>query len=150
MLSEPVPADWYPVHLMKEVYQAVDDEFTSDDPDSLIKMGRFVAEASIKGFLRYLARLLTVEQLIKRVGRFWKHYHKGGSIEAEEYKDEQGRKKGVVRIYGYPGGEAGCKAIQGYIEAILAIAGARELRVEKKTCIHKGDDYCSWDISWEL
>ncbi|MBD3286481.1 hypothetical protein GF359_07960 [candidate division WOR-3 bacterium] len=148
MLSEPAPAEWYPIGLVKEIYSAIDDEFSGNDAQTLFEMGRFVAESSVKGFLRYLARMLTIEQLIKRVGRFWKHYHKGGSIESEQMPDEGGRKKGLVRIFGYQAGNAGCKAMEGYIHEILEIAGARDLKVKKTTCLNRGDEVCTWSLDW--
>jgi|GEM_PF-1317715 len=148
MLSEPVPHEWYLLETMKLIYKAIDDEFSGEDPDALRKMGRFIARSSVKGFLKYLARLLTIEQLIKRVGRFWKHYHKGGGIESEKLPNEGGRRRGLVRISGYPAGISGCKAMEGYIEAILEIAGAKDLLVEKKTCLNKGDEVCTWSLDW--
>lgn len=131
MLTKPDPIRWYPLTLMKEFYDAVFDEFTSRDPDLLVSMGRFVADESARGFLRYLTRLISVPTLINRMGAFWKHYHKGGGIQVEMTRRDPDRHYGEVTIHRYPAGINGRKAMQGYIEATLVRAGAHDLQHER-------------------
>lgn len=149
MLTNPATNRWYPVALIREIYQAVHDEFAADDPRVLVDYGRFAADRSATGLLRYLMKLIDMDKIIKRMGTFWKHYHKGGKITAGELVEVDGRKKRVVTIHGYDATPPGCLIQEGYFESISVRAGARNVRIEKKECIHKGDEACSWEVSWE-
>jgi predicted hydrocarbon binding protein len=149
MLKNPVPNEWYPSSLTKEIYEIIDDELSPEYPDALRDFGRFSAEQSIRGFLRFLTRFLTVPQLFKRAQAFWKSYNKGGSIETGAVTEEGGRKRSTVIIRGSGVGAPGCKVLEGFIEVLMAQTGAHNIEVEKKTCIHKGDKVCSWEVSWE-
>jgi len=149
MLAKPVPHAWYPVELTRELYAAIDAEFGARDPDALPDLGRFVARRSVKGFLQYLVRFLSVDQLIQRIGAAWRRYHNGGGITVHALDNDQGRRRGLAEIKGYDAGPAGCVIMQGFIETLISSAGARNVEVVKKGCIHKGDEVCSWLISYE-
>lgn len=149
MFSKPDVNAWYPVELMKELYECVDKELSARDPQILLKMGRHVADESARGFLRYLARLASVRVLISRMKAFWKHYHKGGGVEAEIVRDEHGSKQGIVRVYGYPVAKPGGIAMQGFIEAIVKLAGARNLTITPLQDFANSEDTFSWTLSWE-
>lgn len=149
MFSKPDVNVWYPVSLMRELYECVDKELSSRDPQILLKMGRHVADESARGFLRYLARLASVPVLISRMKAFWKHYHKGGGVEAEIVRDEHGSKQGIVRVYGYPVAKPGGMAMQGFIEAIVKLAGARNLTITPQEDFANSEDTFSWTLSWE-
>ncbi|MBN2378735.1 hypothetical protein JXM67_02900 [candidate division WOR-3 bacterium] len=149
MLESPNPNKWYATSLTKEIYEVLDRKLSPNNPDALVDFGRFSAELSIKGFLRYLTRLLTVQQLFKRAKAFWKSYNKGGSIETDPITEEEGRKKTTVYVRGTSGvGPQGCKVLEGYIEVLISRTGVNDIVIEKKTCIHKGDKTCSWRVSW--
>lgn len=150
MLESPDPNKWYATSLTKEVYEVLDNKLSPENPDALVDFGRFSAELSIKGFLRYLTRLLTVQQLFKRAKAFWKSYNRGGSIETDTITEEAGRKKTTVYVRGTSDiGPPGCKVLQGYIEVLISRTGVHDIVVDKKSCIHKGDKTCSWEVSWE-
>ncbi len=150
MLENPVSDKWYSTSLTKEIYKIIDGELSPKHPDALSDFGRFSADRSIRGFLRYLTRFLTVQQLFKRAQAFWKSYNKGGGIETGPMIDENGREKTTVFIRGSSGvGSPGCKVLGGYIEVLIAQTGVRDIAVEKKTCTHRGDKVCSWEVSWK-
>ncbi len=148
MFDRPDTNAWYPVSLMKEFYGAVDRLYSEKDPGILVKMGRFVAEESSRGFLRYLTRLISVSTLVSRIGAFWKHYHKGGGIDAQMLAESEGRKRGRVTVYGYPTGKGGRSAMQGYIEVMIEIAGGRSLECSVEGDRDNGEDTFSWILSW--
>jgi hypothetical protein len=56
---------------------------------------------------------------------------------------------GWVTIEGYPAGPNGRPAMQGYIEATLARAGALDLRMERKSPPDNDEDTYSWKLSWK-
>jgi predicted hydrocarbon binding protein len=149
MLQDPVMSDWYPAELVAEIFKAIEYEYKDRYPDILVEYGRYAADKSVKGFLRYLARLITIETLTKRMMAFWKQYHKGGSISAGEFAEAPGRKMTVVTVEGFEFGPPGCEVIQGYLEALIPFANVKDVKVKEKTCIYKGDLQCSWEVSWD-
>jgi len=145
MLIAPVSSEWYPVVLLKETYSAMSDAYGTS---KLTEYGRFAAEHSLKGFLRYLTRFLSMQQLIKRMGAFWKQYHKGGGISAGEVYLNGDRKEVTVTVRARELGKAGCDVIQGYLEGLIPLTKVTDPRIQKQTCIHKGDEVCTWLVSW--
>ncbi|NLI97391.1 hypothetical protein GX441_01880 [bacterium] len=148
MISEPKASEWYPAALMEEVYKVIDEELGRRYPEILVDYGRYAADKSVKGFLRYLTRLINIEMLIKRMPAFWKQYHKGGNIDAGEVSDTPDRQSTIISVDGFELGPAGCQAIRGYIEGILPMANVRDVKVKEKSCIYKGDESCTWQASW--
>jgi len=148
-IENPSPGEWYPVSCMREIFDAVAAEFCPRYPDALVDYGRFAAEKSVKGFLRYLTRFLSMNQLIKRMGAFWKQYHKGGSLTAGEVTEENGRRKVLVTVQSSELGTNACQVIHGYLHGVIPLTNVSNIKIEKLTCVHKGNDSCSWLVSWD-
>lgn len=148
MLVNPHANKWYPTPLIKEIYQAIYDEFAEKHPDALYDCGRYGAQKSATGMLRFLMKNISVENLLKRLQSFWKHYTKGGRVEAQEMEPEGNVRRMKFIVYDYNSGILGCQLMEGYIEEMANMVGAREVKVEKRKCLCKGDDFCSWHISW--
>ncbi len=150
LLLNPVSDKWYASSLTQEIYKVIDKQLGPKHPDALIDFGKFSAERSIRGFLRYLTRFLTVQQLFKRAGAFWKTYNKGGGIRSDEITENEGREQTTVYVSGTSGiGAPGCKVLEGYLGVLVSQAGVHDIVVKKKTCVHKGNDVCSWEVSWK-
>jgi predicted hydrocarbon binding protein len=149
MLEDPVLNKWYPVSEVREVFETIHNLYAEDNPGILVEYGRFAAERSLKGFLRYLARLLTIEQLTKRMGAFWKQYHQGGFISAGKVEEKGDSRTITVTVSGYSMGISGCRVITGYLEGLIPMANVRDVEVKEKTCIHRGDRTCSWEVRWK-
>ncbi len=149
MFSSPVVSEWYPVELIGELYTAIYDVFKDKDPRALVDYGRFSAEQSSSGLLKFLMKFIDMDTVIKRMKAFWKHYHKGGKITASDLAEEAGRKKRIIYFHGYDAGEAACLSPEGYLTVIAQRSGAKNVTVAKMGCIHKGDGVCSWEVSWD-
>ncbi|MBN2378738.1 hypothetical protein JXM67_02915 [candidate division WOR-3 bacterium] len=149
MLTSPVGNNWYPVELTREVYNTVTDVLGKRNPRVLIDYGYYSAQHSITGVLRFLMKLVDTNKIAKRMGAFWKFYHNGGKTTAGEVVEEGGRKKRTISYYGYDAGRYGCLVFEGYARALTEKAGGKNVTIVKKKCIYKGDDCCSWEVSWE-
>ena len=149
MLASPVGSNWYPVELTREVYNAISDVLGKKNPRVLADYGYYSAERSITGVLRFLMKLVDTNKMVKRMGAFWRFYHKGGKTSAGELIQESGRKKRIISYYGYDAGRFGCLVFEGYARALTEKAGGKNVNIAKKNCIYKGDDCCSWLVSWD-
>lgn len=143
--------EWYPTPLIKEIYKAISGEYAGKNPDIMYDCGRYCAEKSATGILRFLMKNISIENLFKRTKSFWKHFNKGGGAEAVKLEEEGAVKKIKFILYEYDAGVPGCQTMHGFIEGIAKMSDskAKDVRVEKKECLHKEDGYCSWEISWE-
>ncbi|NLI97396.1 hypothetical protein GX441_01905 [bacterium] len=149
ILLAPVGNEWYPIELVREIYNTIHEVLKDKDPRALVDYGRFSAEESTSGLLKFLMKFIDMDAVIKRMKAFWKHYHKGGKITSSELLEEKGRKKRIISFHGYDAGEPACLAPEGYLAVIGQRAGGKNVKVVKRECIHKGDDMCSWEVSWE-
>lgn len=149
ILSKPVPHEWYPVEFIREIYEAVEAEFDSEHPDIWTSLGSFIAEHSVSGFLKYMVRLVSVETITTRVQAIWNRYHSSGTAESRILGQEGKRKRGIFTVKGYDAGPLWCRLMDSYVATLIGSTGAKNVKVEAETCIHKGDDSCSWMMSWE-
>ncbi|MBN2378739.1 hypothetical protein JXM67_02920 [candidate division WOR-3 bacterium] len=143
---------WYPTPLIKEVYKVISDEYAGRYPDVMYDCGRYCAQKSATGILRFLMKNISIENLFKRTKSFWKHFNKGGGAEILKLEDEEGEKKMKFIIHEYDVGVPGCQTMHGFIEGIAGMADSKtkEVHVEKKECLHNGDDFCAWEINWKV
>ncbi|NLI97402.1 hypothetical protein GX441_01935 [bacterium] len=148
MLRAPVPHGWYPVNLMREAYYAVDSELARKNPEVLYSLGRFIADQSVQGFLQYLVRLISTEKIVARLDAIWKRYHEGGKAEAQIFASKGAAKSGTFSVSGYDAGKGFCLMLTGFIEEFIRLAGARDIEIKKRSCIHNGDEKCLWSINW--
>ncbi len=149
MLIEPRVNEWYPNHLLSEIYLAIHKEFGKKNPRILADYGKFAAEESTSNLLRYLVKFISIDTAISRMRTFWKHYHKGGEIKATTLDDENDRKRRLLTISGYEPGESGCQVQEGYFLFIAEKTGVKNPKIEKKSCIYHGNADCSWEITWD-
>jgi predicted hydrocarbon binding protein len=149
MLSDPKTGDWYPVELMREVYDVLDEMFSKKEPRALESLGRFMADHGLRGFMRLAVSIMSVKTIVWRIGTLWSYYHEGGRADVPVIKDEGAHKEGVMTISGYDAGQGWCKLMGGYISFVVEATGAKDIKVEKKACISKGDPFCSWLVSWQ-
>ncbi|MBD3286643.1 hypothetical protein GF359_08645 [candidate division WOR-3 bacterium] len=149
MLEKPVPQNWYPAEYMAEIYEAIEAEPESGGQKLLHDLGAFMAKRSMSGFLKYMVRLASVKQVINRLERIWLRYHDRGNAKGSITGKKGERYLGILSIEGYDAGPLWCKLMEGFIKAFLTQTGVRRVKTVEKTCLHKGDESCSWEISWK-
>jgi hypothetical protein len=149
MFDNPESKEWYPEYLVKELYEVIDKEFGNTHPDAFKDYGSFNAERDAGGFLRYLMRFITMQVLLKRLGAFWKQYNRGAKIEMGPISTARGKKEVVLSVQDYDLGAKGCIVLEEYFKVLCGKTGAQDVQVVKNSCIHKGDDCCSWKLSWK-
>jgi len=149
LIEKPIPHAWYPVEYSRQMFAAINIEFCRKDPDLLLELGRYVAQSGINGFLKYLVRLVSVEKIIERASSIWHRYHNSGSIKIAEVSKTQDQKKALVVVSDYDAGQVWCRIMTGYIERMVSSTGAKNVTVEKKDCIHNGNETCSWLVRWK-
>lgn len=149
MFENPALNKWYSQTLIRELYETIDALFSNGDPNFFRAYGRYDAEQATRGALRYLLRLASGIQILKRAQSFWKHYFKGSVLRIEDLIEQKGTTEVTLIVSNFKEGLAGCRILEGYFEVVFAKAGVRNLVIEEKSCVYKGDQYCSWKLSWK-
>lgn len=149
MFEFPDNGKWYSQRLIRELYEAIDSQFSKGDPDFFRDFGRYDADTSTKGPLRFLLRMSSGKQLLKRSKAFMKHYFKGTTLDIEDYVEEEGHCEVILVLNDFDEGRPGCRIMEGYYQTVFTKAGCKNMVVEKKTCIHEGDNRCAWRLSWD-
>ncbi len=149
MLSSPLSNEWYPVELVREVYDVIDEIFTPGDPDALVSLGRLMAKHGIRGIIKLLVSLISVKTVIWRIDTLWNYFHKGGSVEVPIVREEGRHREGLLVVKDYDAGPGWCRLMIGYIETLIAATGAKNVAAQIQSCIHKGDEDCSWLVNWD-
>jgi len=127
------------VPVAKEIFN-----WTEED---VFDLGRFAFKTSFltKTILRYLVSLKTA---INAIPKYWRNYYDFGEMEAVDYSEEG--KYGIVRKKGYKTHPLLCIQHKGYLTAgARLILGGKKVHVEETKCMHKGDDYHEYRITWE-
>ncbi len=148
MLRNPIPHEWYPSSSVEELYVTIHRIFAANEPEVIYSLGYHIAEKSVKGFLNFLMRLTSVDVIIKRVKSLWRKFHDSSTATGEIIEQNGTRKKGLFKVEGPSPGEYSCQIITGFLEYMFVTTGATEVKVEKKTCIHNSDPFCSWEIQF--
>lgn len=149
MLVRPVLNQWYPVVLLRELYQAVDAELTPEHHQALESLGRFMALHGTQGIPEFLKRLVPMKTLMRQTQTIWRHYHNTGTAKAYMIGSKEGHSEGKLIIMDYDVGPTWGKIMKGYLEGLIEATGARQVKVTKEKCIHQGDRFCSWFASWK-
>jgi len=149
MFKFPDNGRWYSQRLIRELYEVIDSQFAQGDPDFFSDFGRYDADTSTKGPLRFLLRMASGKQLLKRSKAFMKHYFKGTTLDIEDYIEEEGHCEVILVLNNFDEGRPGCRIMEGYYRTVFTKAGCKNMVVEKMTCIHEGDDRCAWKLSWD-
>lgn len=149
MFETPAPNQWYSQMLLRELYEKIDAAFGNGDPNFFREYGRYDAARTTSGPLRYLLRLASGVQVLKRAQSFWKHYFKGSILEIKDLSEDEGHVNVKLIARNFNEGVPGCRILEGYFEVVFTKTGVKNLEIKEESCVYKGDEYCSWNISWQ-
>ena len=108
------------------------------------RAGRFAAEFSIKGAMRYLAALLTPAALLGRAGRLWSTIYSRGELVVETNEPTHT----VIVLRNFPSEDVGCARITGWMEKLLEMSRVKNVHVRHIECAARGASACRWDARW--
>jgi hypothetical protein len=103
-------------------------------------------EYGVKGVYRIFFKLGSPEFIIGRAARVFSSYYDTGELRVVEGR--AGR--AVVELSKLEGSAPEfCDRIYGWMERTLELAGAKGLRSAHSRCVHRGDEVCRFEGSWD-
>ncbi len=145
-LEEVNSTDWVNEGINSLCVAVAKDIFNWTERD-VFDLGRFAFKTSFltKTILRYLVSL---KMAINAIPRYWRNYYDFGEMEAVYCSEED--KHGIVRKKGYKTHPLICIQHKGYLTAgAKLILKGKDVNVEETKCMHKGDDYHEYRITWK-
>ncbi len=125
--------------------QAVIEAILGGDPERAVDLGRFIIEDGLNLLYRFFYKVGSPAFIINKSAVLWKQYHKLGSIEIVDLQANSLRAK----LF-FPYLTVGfCRTTTGTVIRSLELSGATKIKLQHETCIGKGDDHCTYVLTWQ-
>ncbi len=124
----------------KEVFNWTDED--------VFEMGRFAPKVSF--IIRVLIQFSSTEKVFKEASKYWKRHFDFGSLEPVEFNEEDGyilMRADVGNLKTHP---LICIFLGGYFKGIAGlIVKSDKINVKEVSCVHRGDAYHDYLITWK-
>lgn len=138
-------SDWYPLDLCERLVLAIEETVTGSRSSTLPRgFGELMAEVQLTQTYRALLRRSPEEQL-ERLPELWSFLYRDGSWHVEKQGEGRARieyRQSACRTDGI------CRAIEGFLERMLALAGSESAEARQESCRHQGDPVCAYRVRW--
>jgi hypothetical protein len=140
------PEDWLDLGLVVRDAQAKVKVLGKGDPRFLNQLLGEIAARQFRGVYKVLIALASPESILRRADQLWRQYYDCGRLVADRI--EPGR--AVLRLVDFPDVPLDHEIIlQPYIQRVLELTGAVNVRGEHLACIARGAVECQTLVTWE-
>jgi Protein of unknown function (DUF2378) len=137
---------WYPVSLLLHLMRAAEARFGAQLTQFYRHMGRASADYGLTTVYRIFFKVGSPQFIISRASRVFGSYYSQGQIRTVD----SGTGHATVELVDFPDGAPEfCERILGWMERTMELAGAKNLRSAHSLCVHRGDEVCRFEGSWE-
>ncbi len=122
-------------------------EILNLDEKGVFEMGQ--AGMKLSPIVKILTKFFSnLDVVLARAPEYWKEYFDFGELEVVEYDKE--KKYAIVRLKGYKFHPLLCFYHMGYFYQVAKVAsGAKEVKIEERKCVFRGDPFDEFYFSWE-
>lgn len=138
--------NWYRFGLLVDLMKAAEGR-VRPAPGYTIpwEMGRYSAEAGLKGIYRLFFKVAETGFILKRATQLFSAYYDSGAMQVVTSEP----KLAVIRIVGFEEpGDLFCQRVQGWCQRTTELAGNRDVVLTHPRCAAKGDPYCEYRGTW--
>lgn len=136
-------SEWYPLGLCERLVLAIEEVVAGSRASRLPReFGELMAEVQLTGTYRALRRAEPEAQL-ERLAPIWACLFRDGRWQVE--KAGEGRAEAEYRESACRS-DAICRAAEGFLERMLALAGSGRAAVRQVACLHQGDPACRYAL----
>ncbi len=141
------PSDEIALEGLFELWRSVDRELGGDDPGWMERAGAFSIEsAGMHHYGGIVGKPSPREFLTQRISLFRLFYRAG---RMQVVRAEEG--SALLRLVDFgPSDPLFCRRQTGGLRRALGLARGGEPRVRHVRCVHEGDAFCEWALSWEV
>lgn len=138
--------NWFDQTFADKFYQQVVN--ITGDQDIAYKVGQFSIDDTAKGVVgRVVTSLLTPEVAYKNIEKIASRYSTAASVKAVKVV----KNYAIIRSSVAPNCEEKkyqCQNRVGMLQSVPTLFNLPSAIVSHDTCIHKGDDYCEYEVKW--
>ena len=139
-------ADEVPVDDLFALWRSADQELGKRDPEWMERAGAFsIDRAGRRQYGGIVGKPSPVEFLTQRVSLF-RLFYRAGRMEVVWH----GEGRALLRLVDFGDSDPlFCRRQTGGLRQALGLARGGEPRVRHVRCVHEGDAFCEWALSWE-
>lgn len=137
---------WYPLWYHVLFFVILNREMGWREKD-IFNIGYHGSQVSLvaKTFPRFMFNL---EKAFAKVGTYWKKSFTVGKLETQDFDLE--KKYAILNLKDFNVHPLECYTIKGYFSGMLTLlTRAENVKVKETKCVHKGDNYHQFKITWE-
>jgi len=135
------PNEWFPAKDAYSLLELVRAHFGKDAFRDLIL---YLFNQSVSGFMKGLASFMTPATLSKRASSIWQRIHSHGRLEAKVIDKNHIQST----LYDWNVNKISCEIFAIWNRELLKLSGAKNVKIKEINCVHKGDEFCRWDIQF--
>jgi len=143
-LELPTSNDWYELGLWQRCLEQLQALFGANHPEIIDRFAAFEAERDLHTVQRLFLRMMNPAAVVEKVGEYWNRFCDFGQWEVTRLPKGA---TAVLRDYPLPHALY-CRELAGYFKRTLELVGARNVRVEHRSCRARGDETCAFEGTW--
>lgn len=127
--------EWIPLDEWLPFNEAIFSHVCKRDTDAYIRFVRRGCERDFNLFYRMLLRIGSPAFIVEKGAQVFNKYHQdAGTYEVVERFSKEGRDHIVSRVTGFPPWEPERYVIRAFLEQLVEMSGAKEVRVVERRC----------------
>lgn len=139
-------SSWYPFSLLVAIMRAAKKEYGGQAPDLYRDIGRASADYSLSTVYKIFFKVGSPQFIIGRAATVYSNFYTSGEMKVLE----SGKGFANVQITDFPEPcEEYCLRVWGWMERMLELTGARNIKAVHSKCRLRGDTLCLYTGTWE-
>jgi hypothetical protein len=139
-------SDWYPFETQRLLRELIITKTNPGNPlEAIFNMGLETASWDFSGFLKPLFSFIPLETILNKTASLWNKYYNTGEIKVQSFSNGLAR----IDLHSFPSDHHFCPVITSWMTMALRTLKKKNPVVNHDTCIHKGDLFCRFDLTYE-
>lgn len=138
-------AGWYEFSFVLELMKRAETRLPRGARSLAWEMGRHSAESGLKTVYKIFFKVADVGFILKRASTVFSNYYDSGTMTVAA--QDHGTATLVVTGFDQPS-TYGCDRLLGWMEKLLELTGAKNIRMSHPKCRVRGDDRCEYRGHW--
>ncbi len=140
-----VGSGWYPLELHHRVLDFMPAVLGAERVETMHDYARWAAERHVSRVYRVLFLVINPARMLEKSGEYWHRFYDTG--EWTVIRDTPTRVRGDLVGFAMPRPNL-CDFLNGYLPALFARIGARDVRCTHPRCRTRGEAVCSYHLEW--
>lgn len=139
-------SSWYPFALLVAIMRAAKKEFGTRAPDIYREIGRASADYSLSTVYKIFFKVGSPQFIIGRAATVYGNFYSSGVFKVTD----SGKGFANVQITGFAEPcEEYCQRVWGWMERMLELTGAHNIKAVHVQCCLRGDPVCLYHGTWD-